>query len=170
MTDYKFNVVIWISLILIALAVASIDVMTSKIVALTPEKEPVITKIVFNDVWFKISVLLFLIPAIFAFYVTKKKRKIFLILLAGMILIFFGLEDVFYFGIKGMIYPNEINSIKEVNSDLIYQFGFVNLMPEELWWLNNNYFITIFGNPVTPFVLFKSTAFALAFSLVLVML
>ena len=167
MTDYKFNVIIWISLIMIALAVAAIDVMSSKIVELTPEKEPVITKIVFNDVWFKISVLLFLIPALFAYYVTKKKRKIFFILLAGMILIFFGLEDVFYFGIKGLIYPEEFGTI---DSELLYQFGFVNLMPDELWWLNSNYFITIFGNPVTQFVLFKSTAFALAISFVLVML
>jgi hypothetical protein len=53
---------------------------------------------------------------------------------------------------------------------MLSQIGFVNHMPEDLYWLSNNVCITIFGNPVTPFVLFKSTAFALAISFVLVML
>lgn len=169
MGNFKFNLVIWLSLILIAFIVASIDVMSSKIVALTPEKEPVITKIVFNDVWFNISILMFLMPAMFSYYVTKKKRKSIFIIIAGLVLIFFGLEDIFYFAIKGLIVPEEIYSSK-LTTDIIAKVGFINLMPRELYWLNDNPCISLFGRPVTPFVLFKSAAFALIVSFILVML
>ena len=170
MSYYKFSFVVWISLIIIAFIVASIDVMSSKIVALTPEKEPVITKMVFNVVWYKISILMFLMPAMFSYFVTKKWRKSLFIIIAGMILIFFGLEDIFYFLIKGVIVPDELYSLSVIRPSLFTKIGFVNLMPNELYWLNSNPCISLFGVPVTSFVLFKSTAFALAFSLVLVML
>jgi len=170
MVDFKFGLVIWFSLILIAFIVAAIDVMSSKIVALTPEKEPVITKIVYNDVWYKISILMFLMPAMFSYYVTKKKRKSIFIIIAGLVLIFFGLEDIFYFAIKGILVPGEIYSLSQLNTNLFTQFGFVNLMPKELYWLNNNPCISLFGSPVTPDVLFTSAGFALILSFILVML
>jgi hypothetical protein len=161
MRDYKFNFVLWFSLILIALAVASIDVMMFKVNELNPEDEPVVTQIVFNDVWYKISVILLLGPALLAYYVSKKFYKFVLVMLAGMILIFFGLEDVFYFVIKMFFIPN---------GSYTFMLGGFNFMPQVLPWLNSNICITIFGNPVTAFVLLKSTAFALAISLAMMMI
>jgi len=170
MSHLKFNLVVWLSLILIAFIVASIDVMSSKVVALTPEKEPVITKIVFNDLWYKISILMFLMPAIFSYYVTKSKRKSIFIIIAGLVLIFFGVEDIFYFAIKGIVVPDELYTLSELNPYLFTEIGFVNLMPKELYWLNDNPCISLFGTPITPYVLFKSAAFALVVSLILVMI
>ncbi len=170
MGHFKFNLVVWFSLILIAFIVASIDVMSSKVVALTPEKEPVITKIVFNDLWYKISILMFLMPAMFSYYIHKNKRKSIFIIIAGLILIFFGVEDIFYFVIKGVVVPDELYTLSELNPSLFTRIGFVNLMPGELWWLNNNPCISLFGRPVTPSVLFKSAAFALVVSFILVMI
>lgn len=170
MSNFKFSIVIWFSLILIALVVASIDVMTSKINELAPQNEPAVTKIVYNDVWYKISILMFLIPSLFSYYVTRKKLKSVFIIIAGLILIFFGLEDIFYFLIKGIIVPNELASLSELSPNLFLKVGFVNLIPNKLYWLDNNPFISIFGSPVTSYVLFKSTAFALALSFILVML
>lgn len=142
----KQNIVIWVSLIIIALIIASIDVMTSKIVALTPEKEPTITKIVFIDVWFKIAVLMFFIPAIFVYYQTNNTTKSVFVMTAGWILIFFGLEDVFYFLLKSI------------------------WLPDILPWLDNSPFISLFGLPVTSQSLLFSTGFALAASFSLVVL
>ena len=161
MKDHKFNLIIWFSLILITLAVASIDVMMFKVNLIHPEDEPVVTSIVFNDVWYKISIILFLVPALLSYYVNKKIHEVFLIILAGMILIFFGLEDVLYFLIRMIFIPN---------GSYTFMIGPFNFMPQILPWLNSNICITIFGNPVTPFVLFKSTAFALAISLALTMI
>ncbi len=170
MVDHKFKLITWFSLILIALAVAAIDVMMYKINLLNPQNEPTVTNIVFNDVWYKISILIFAIPALFTFYVSKSLRRLVLVIIAGMILIFFGLEDVFYFAIRGVIIPNQLYSLSELHPSLFTKVGFINYMPNEMPWLSNNVCITIFGRPVTPFVLFKSTAFALAFSFVLVMI
>jgi hypothetical protein len=78
-----------------------------------------------------------------------------------MVLIFFGLEDVFYFLIRMFFIPN---------GSYMFMLGPYHFMPEVMPWLNSNICITIFGNPVVPFVLFKSTAFALAISLALVMI
>ena len=167
---YRFKLLIWFSLILIALAVAAIDVMMWKVNLLNPQNDPVVTNIVFNDVWYKISVLLFAIPAIFSFYVTKSKMNFVLVIAAGLILIFFGVEDIFYFAIRGVVIPTDVASLSQLSRNSLSQVGFVNLMPNELYWLNNSMFITLFGNPVTPFVLFKSAAFALAISLVLVLI
>jgi len=167
---YKFKLLIWLSLIIIALAVAAIDVMMWKVNLLNPEDEPTVTNIVFNDVWYKISVLIFSIPAIFAYYVTKKKTKFVLVVIAGLILIFFGVEDIFYFAIRGVIIPNELYSMSQISSGSFTRIGFINYMPDELYWLNSNPCISLFGRPVTPFVLFKSAAFALAISLILVLI
>ena len=167
---YKFKLLTWFSLILIALAVAAIDVMMWKVNLLNPQNEPIVTNIVFNDVWYKISILMFAVPAIFLFYITKKKINFVLVILAGLILIFFGVEDIFYFAIRGVVIPNELYSISQLNQGSFTKIGFINYMPNELYWLNSNIFITLFGNPVTPFVLFKSAAFALAISLVLVLI
>lgn len=166
---YKFKILIWVSLILIALAVASIDVMMWKVNLLNPQDEPIVTNIVFNDVWYKISILLFAVPAIFLFYITKEKMNFVLVIVAGLILIFFGVEDIFYFAIRGVVMP-DVSSVSKLNTGSFTKIGFINYMPNELYWLNNNIFITLFGNPVTPFVLFKSAAFALAISLVLVLI
>jgi len=170
MGDYKFKLLIWFSLIIIALVVASIDVMMWKINLLNPQNEPVVTNIVFNDVWYKISVLIFSIPAIFTYYVTKKKSKFVMVIAAGLILIFFGMEDIFYFAIRGVVVPNDLYSLSRLNPSLFTKIGFINYMPNDLYWLNNNVCITLFGRPVTPYVLFKSAAFALAVSLVLVLI
>jgi len=170
MVDHKFRLIIWFSLVLIALAVAAIDVMMYKINLLNPQNEPTVTNIVFNDVWYKISVLIFTVPALFAFYVSKSLRRLFLVIIAGMILIFFGLEDVFYFAIRGVVIPDQLYSLSELNPSLFTKIGFINYMPNQMPWLNSNMCITLFGSPVTPFVLFKSTAFAIAFSFVLVMI
>ena len=167
---YKFKILIWFSLILIALAVASIDVMMWKVNLLNPQNEPLVTNIVFNDVWYKISILLFAVPAIFLFYITKEKMNFVLVVVAGLILIFFGVEDIFYFAIRGVVIPNEMYTLNQLNQGSFTKIGFINYMPNELYWLNSNIFITLFGNPVTPFVLFKSAAFALAISLVLVLI
>jgi hypothetical protein len=161
MKDYKFNVLIWLSLILIALAVASIDVMMFKVNEINPSNEPAVTNIVFNDVWYKISIILFLGPAILSFYVNKKLHEVFLTVIAGMVLIFFGLEDVLYFLIRAFFIPN---------GSYTFMIGPFHFMPSVMPWLDSNLCITIFGNPVTPFVLFKSTAFALAISFVMVMI
>lgn len=165
--DYKFRIIVWLSLIMIALAVAAIDVMMYKVNLLNPANEPAVTQIVFNDVWYKISILIFMVPALFTYYMTKSIKRFFLVILAGMVLIFFGLEDVLYFAIRGVIVPDQVYA---ANMGAISQIGFINYMPNELSWLNSNICITIFGYPVTQFVLFKSTAFALAMSLILVML
>jgi len=170
MGHLKLSLVLWLSLIIIALAVASIDVMMWKINLLNPSNESVVTNIVYYDVWYKISIIMFLVPALFSYYVTKNRRKSLLIIIAGLILIFFGLEDIFYFAIRGIVMPNEIQSLSEFNPNLFTKVGFVNLMPNELDWLNNNICITLFGKPVTPFVLFKSTLFALVISFILVMI
>ena len=169
MCVYKFKLLIWLSLIIIALVVAAIDVMMWKVNLLNPEDEPTVTNIVFNDVWYKISVLIFSIPAIFAYYVTKKKTKFVLVVIAGLILIFFGVEDIFYFAIRGVVMP-DVSSVSQLSTGSFTQIGFVNLMPDELYWLNSNPCISLFGRPVTPFVLFKSAAFALAISLILVLI
>ncbi len=161
MKNAKFNVIIWFSLIIIALAVASIDVMMSKVNELNPSNEPAVTNIVFNDVWYKISIVLFLVPALFSYYVDKSIRKSIFIIIAGLVLIFFGLEDVLYFSIKAVLIPNRAYTFK------IASFS---LMPESMPWLSNNIFISIFGRPVTPYVLFESTAFALVASLILVLI
>jgi hypothetical protein len=161
MPDHKFNLLIWFSLILIALAVASIDVMMFKVNEMNPDNEPAVTNIVYNDVWYKISVILLLGPAILSYYINKSLHKFFLTFLAGMILIFFGLEDVLYFMIRSVFIPNNYYEV---------MLGPLHLMPSVLPWLSNNVCITIFGNPVTAFVLFKSTAFALAISFVLAMI
>jgi hypothetical protein len=158
MKDYKFNLIIWFSLILIALAVASIDVMMFKVNELNPANEPIVTQIVFNDVWYKISVILLLGPALLSYYINKRIHKLFFTMLAGMILIFFGLEDIFYFIIKMFFIPN---------GSYNFMLGSFHFMPQVLPWLNSNICITIFGNPVTPFVLLKSTGFALAMSFIL---
>ena len=172
MGEYKLKLLTWFSLILIALAVASIDVMMFKINEFyaMPSKEPAVTNIVFNDVWYKISILIFSVPAIFTYYVTRKKSKFVLVIVAGMVLIFFGLEDVLYFAIRGIIIPNELYTLSQLSPNSFTKIGFINYMPTELYWLNTNPCISIFGSPVTPFVLFKSTAFALALSFVLVMI
>jgi hypothetical protein len=170
MSDHKFKLVIWLSLIIIALVVASIDVMMWKINQLNPQNESVVTNIVFNDVWYKISILIFLIPALFSYYFTKSARKSVLVIIAGMILIFFGLEDVFYFAIRGVVIPDELYSLNQLNPNLFTKIGFINYMPRELYWLNDNPCISLFGVPVTPDILFKSTAFALIASFILVML
>lgn len=169
MHDYKFRAIVWITLIMIALAVASIDVMMYKVNLLNPDNEPAVTQIVFNDVWYKISVLIFMVPALFTYYMTKSVKRFFLVIIAGMVLIFFGLEDVMYFAIRGVVIPDHVYT-GSISTGTLSQIGFVNYMPEELYWLNNNICITIFGYPVTQFVLFKSTAFALAMSLILVMI
>jgi hypothetical protein len=170
MNNVKFNVIIWFSLIIIALVVASIDVMMWKINLLNPSNEPVVTNIVYYDVWFKISIVMFLVPALFSYYVNRKLLKSIFIIIAGLMLISFGLEDIFYFAIRGIVTPNEIKSLSEINPALFTKIGFVNLMPNELDWLNNNPLISIFGRPVTPDVLFESTAFALVASLILVLI
>jgi hypothetical protein len=161
MKNAEFKLIIWFSLIIIALAVASIDVMMSKINELNPSNEPVVTNIVFNDVWYKISIVLFLVPALFSYYVDKSLRKVIFIIIAGLALIFFGLEDVLYFSIKAVLIPNRAYTFKVAS---------FNLMPESMPWLSNNVFISIFGRPVTPYVLFESTAFALVASLILVLI
>jgi hypothetical protein len=161
MKNAKFNVIIWFSLIIIALAVASIDVMMSKVNELNPSNEPVVTNIVYNDVWYKISIVLFLVPALFSYYVDKSVRKIIFIIIAGLVLIFFGLEDVLYFSIKSVFMPNRTYTFKVAS---------FNLMPTSMPWLSNNIFISIFGRPVTPYILFESTAFALFVSLILVLI
>lgn len=161
MKNVKFNIIIWFSLIIIALAVASIDVMMSKVNELNPSNEPVVTNIVFSDLWYKISIVLFLVPALLSYYVDKSVRKSIFIIIAGLILIFFGLEDVLYFSIKAVFIPNRAYSFKVAS---------FNLMPESMPWLSNNIFITVFGRPVTPYVLFESTAFALVASLILVII
>jgi hypothetical protein len=166
--DYKFKAIVWLSLIMIALAVAAIDAMMYKVNLLNPQNEPAVTNIVFNDVWYKISVLILMIPALFTYYITKSLPRSLLVVLAGMILIFFGLEDVLYFVIRGIILPDQLYA--GMDPAAITQISFINHMPNDLYWLNNNICITIFGNPVTQFVLFKSTAFALAMSLILVMI
>ena len=166
---YKFKLLIWFSLVLIALAVAAIDVMMWKVNLLNPQNEPVVTNIVFNDVWYKISILIFSIPAIFALYVTKKKIDFVLVIVAGLILIFFGVEDVFYFAIRGLVIPDEMYSMSQLNAGSFTKIGFINYMPNDLYWLSGSP-ISLFGRPVTPFVLFKSVAFALAISLVLVLI
>jgi len=170
MGDYKFKLLIWFSLIIIALVVASIDVMMWKINLLNPQNEPAVTNIVFNDVWYKISILIFSIPAIFTYYVTKKKSKFVMVIVAGLILIFFGMEDIFYFAIRGVVVPNELYSLSQLNPSLFTKIGFINYMPNDLYWLNSNPCISLFGRSVTPSVLFKSAAFALAVSLVLVLI
>jgi hypothetical protein len=170
MGHLKLSLVLWFSLIIIALAVASIDVMMWKINLLNPSNEPVVTNIVYYDVWYKISIIMFLVPALFSYYVTKNGRKSLLIIIAGLILIFFGLEDIFYFAIRGIVMPNELTSLSQMNPNLFTNVGFVNLMPNELYWLNNNICITLFGKPVTPDILYKSTAFALVISFILVMI
>jgi hypothetical protein len=166
--DYKFKAIVWVSLIMIALAVAAIDVMMYKVNLLNPQNEPAVTNIVFNDVWYKISILIFMVPALFTYYITKSLPRSLLVVLAGLILIFFGLEDVLYFVIRGVVIPDQMY----VNMDpsALTQISFINHMPNDLYWLNSNVCITIFGYPVTQFVLFKSTAFALAMSLILVMI
>lgn len=161
MENVKFNLIIWFSLIIIALAVASIDVMMSKVNELNPSNEPAVTNIVFSDLWYKISVVMFLVPALFSYYVDKSVRKVIFIIIAGLILIFFGLEDILYFSIKAVLIPNRYYTFKVAS---------FNLMPESMPWLGNNIFITIFGRPVTPYVLFESTAFALVASLILVLI
>lgn len=161
MGNFKFNLITWFSLIIIALVVASIDVMMFKVNEINPQKEPIVTKIVYNDLWYKISVLMFLVPAIFSYHVNKKLRKSIFVIIAGLLLIFFGLEDVFYFSLRSLFIPNKAYSFK---------VGSFSFMPEEMLWLNNNLFISFFGRPVTPYILFESTAFALVASLILVML
>lgn len=161
MNNAKFNVIIWFSLIIIALAVSSIDVMMSKVNELNPSNEPAVTNIVYNDVWYKISIVLFLVPALFSYYVDRSVRKIIFIIMAGLVLIFFGLEDVLYFSIKSVFIPNRAYTFKVAS---------LNLMPTSMPWLSNNIFITVFGRPVTPYVLFESTAFALVASLILVLI
>lgn len=161
MNNVKFNLLIWFSLIIIALAVASIDVMMSKVNELNPSNEPTVTNIVYNDVWYKISIVLFLIPAIFSYFVNKKLFKSILVIVAGLVLIFFGLEDVLYFSIKALFIPNRAYTFKVAS---------FSLMPTSMPWLSNNVFISIFGRPVTPYVLFESTAFALVASLILVLI
>jgi hypothetical protein len=161
MKNAKFNLIIWFSLIIIALAVASIDVMMSKVNELNPSNEPAVTSIVFNDLWYKISIVMFLVPALFSYYVDKSVRKSIFIIIAGLVLIFFGLEDVLYFSIKAVLIPNRAYTFKVAS---------FNLMPESMPWLSNNIFITVFGRPVTPNVLFESTAFALVASLILVII
>jgi hypothetical protein len=170
MGHLKFNLIIWFSLIIIALVVASIDVMMWKINLLNPSNEPAVTNIVYNDVWYKISVLMFLVPALFSYHINKKLRKSIFVILAGLVLIFFGLEDVFYFAIRGIIIPNELYTLSKLDSTLFTKIGFINYMPKDLYWLNNNPFISIFGRPVIPDVLFKSTTFALILSFILIML
>jgi hypothetical protein len=167
--DYKFKAIVWLSLIMIALAVASIDVMMYKVNLLNPQNEPAVTQIVFNDVWYKISVLILMVPALFTYYITKSIPRSLLVVLAGLMLIFFGLEDVLYFAIRGVVIPDQIYA-QGINPGALTQIGFINHMPNDLYWLNNSLCITIFGYPVTQFVLFKSTAFALAMSLILVMI
>jgi hypothetical protein len=166
---YKFKLLIWFSLVLIALAVAAIDVMMWKVNLLNPQNEPAVTNIVFNDVWYKISILIFSIPAIFMLYVTKKKINFVLVIAAGLILIFFGVEDIFYFAIRGLVIPNELYSASQLSASSFTKIGFINYMPNDLYWLNGS-LISLFGIPVTPFILFKSAAFALAISLVLVLI
>jgi hypothetical protein len=161
MENVEFKLIIWFSLIIIALAVASIDVMMSKVNELNPSNEPAVTNIVFNDLWYKISIVMFLVPALFSYYVDKSVRKSIFIIIAGLVLIFFGLEDVLYFSIKAVLIPNRAYSFKVAS---------FNLMPESMPWLSNNIFITVFGRPVTPYVLFESTAFALVASLILVII
>ncbi len=170
MKNVKFNLIIWFSLIIIALAVAAIDVMMWKVNLLNPQNEPAVTNIVFNDVWYKISIVLFLVPALLSYYVDRSVRKSILIMIAGMILIFFGLEDVFYFAIRGVAIPNELYSLSRLNPSSFTKIGFINYMPNDLYWLNSNICITLFGRPVTPSVLFKSTAFALVAGLILVII
>jgi hypothetical protein len=161
MKNAQFNLIIWFSLIIIALAVASIDVMMSKVNELNPSNEPAVTNIVFSDLWYKISIVMFLVPALFSYYVDKSVRKSIFIIIAGLVLIFFGLEDVLYFSIKAVLIPNRAYTFKVAS---------FNLMPESMPWLSNNIFITVFGRPVTPYVLFESTAFALVASLILVII
>jgi len=161
MKNAQFNLIIWFSLMIIALAVASIDVMMSKVNELNPSNEPAVTNIVFSDVWYKISIVLFLVPALFSYYVDKSVRKSIFIIIAGLVLIFFGLEDVLYFSIKAVLIPNRAYTFKVAS---------FNFMPTSMPWLSNNIFISIFGRPVTPYVLFESTAFALVASLILVLI
>lgn len=142
----KLGVAVWLSLILIAFIVAAIDVMTSKIIALDPEHEEEVLKIVFNDVWYRISVLMFLIPASFAFYLTRDLHRSVVIIFAGLILIFFGIEDLFYYQIKLIPYPE---------------------LSRRLTWLDTNPYISTFGHPVTFGSLLISAAFAIISSFVI---
>lgn len=161
MSNVKFNLLLWLSLVIIALVIASIDVMMFKVNELNPSNEPVVTNIVYNDIWYKISIVMFLIPALFSYYVNKSLHRSIFIIIAGLILIFFGLEDVLYFSIRSVLIPNGSYTFKVAS---------LSLMPSVMPWLDNNVCITIFGNPVTPYVLLKSTGFALVASIVLVLI
>jgi Amt family ammonium transporter len=42
---------------------------------MNPDNEPVVTNIVFNDVWYKIGIILFLVPAMLSYYVMTWRSK-----------------------------------------------------------------------------------------------